>query len=342
MSDSTYSDIDINLIDFDLDNPRIIKELASHAKDKQMENAGALLLLSNNDQPGPAREELQKSIEAHGGIWEPIQLVPLSGNKYKVVEGNTRLAVYKQFNKANPEDIRWHKISSCIHNNASKEQLDDMRLLAHFMPKKQWSMYAKGQYINSLTVTKDFKDIAEILGGKVSTIRDLKNAYIFFVKHFESLFVGNANYAGADESKFSHFVEAGKSGVSLALESHFGSLEKGQEEFGKWVKNGKFRMAIHVRQLPAVFNNDTARQAFIDGTVSTIEDAKDLLPKAGDIDIKLNDAEIEQLSDQLTKKINSVDRMKMESMKGGLLQPTVDSLYLLALDLTKLLDEIDE
>ena len=37
-----------------------------------MEKAGALLLLSHSDEPGPAREELKNSIIANNGVLNPI------------------------------------------------------------------------------------------------------------------------------------------------------------------------------------------------------------------------------------------------------------------------------
>ena len=55
MSNTKYDYIDIEEIDFDLDNPRIIKELNAFPPEERMEKAGALLLLSHSDEPGPAR-----------------------------------------------------------------------------------------------------------------------------------------------------------------------------------------------------------------------------------------------------------------------------------------------
>ena len=61
------------------------------------------------------------------------------------------------------------------------------------------------------------------LGGKTSTIKQLRDAYVFFKEGMNKLF-NNTNVA--DESKFSHFIEAGKGSVRVALESHFGNLDE--------------------------------------------------------------------------------------------------------------------
>lgn len=343
MTDTKYDYIDIESIDFDLDNPRIVKELSAYPKDEQSEKAGALLLLSHSDEPGPAREELEKSIIANRGISNPIDLVPSNG-RYKVIDGNTRLALYKKLKKKNPEDKTWHKISSCIYSKNDDKKLDEIRLLSHFMPPKQWSLYAKGQYINKLCEKKDFDEIAQILGGKTSTIKGLQEAYIYFKEEYEEKIFSNkkGNVAGADESKFSHFIEAGKGPVEVALESHFGNLDKGKEKFAEWVDQGKFRMAIHVRKIPAVFNDENAKSAFLNGDVDDIEAASELIKKAHDGSIDIDKADIEQLSTQLSRKLNSVTRQEMRLMTDGHMPTTVDSLLLLFLDLEKVIDEVED
>jgi len=343
MTNTEYKYIDIEEIEFDLDNPRIIKELSSYPPDEQSEIAGALLLLSHSDEPGTAREELEKSIIANEGISTPIDIVPVpNSNNYKVIDGNTRLALYKKLKKANPDDSRWHKILSCVYPDGEDDRLDDIRLLSHFMPPKQWPLYAKGQYINSLCRTKDFSEIAEKLGGKTSKIKELRDAYLFFKEEYEEKIINKQNNnAGADESKFSHFIEGGKGGVRVALESHFGNLDDGKEKFAEWVHQDKFRMAIHVRKIPAVFNDENAKMAFLNGDVDDIEAAAELLPSPNDDGINLSDADLEQLSMQLSQKLKTITRQEMSHMVEGRMPSTVDSLLLLFLDLQKVLDELE-
>tara|TARA_B100000925_G_scaffold289657_1_gene273029 strand:- start:730 stop:1770 length:1041 start_codon:yes stop_codon:yes gene_type:complete len=344
MTDTKYEYIDIEEIAFDIDNPRIIKELSSFPLDEQQDKAGPFLLLSHSDEPGPAREELENSIIANNGISNPIDIVPNDDNnssqKYKVIDGNTRLALYKKLNKKNPDNDLWKKILSCVYPDGSDEKLDDIRLLSHFMPPKQWSLYAKGQYINRLCKTKNFDEIAQKLGGRTSTIKQLRDAFVFFTEEYEKKIFDKGN-AVADESKFSHFVEAGKGAVKVALESHFGNLDKGKEEFAKWVHDDKFRMAIHVRKIPAVFSDDNAKTAFLNGEVDDIEAAAELLPSKNDSGVNLVDADLEQLSMQLSQKLKSTTRQDMNLMIDGRMSSTVDSLLLLFLDLEKVLDEIE-
>ena len=100
----------------------------------------------------------------------------------------------------------------------------------------------------------------------------------------------------ADESKFAHFREALSRGVEVALESHFGDLDTAKKKFAKWVDDGKFRMAIHVRKIPAVFNNEEAKNAFLNGEVSDIEEAVRLIPATGaEAGQNLDEANIEEM-----------------------------------------------
>ena len=94
--------------------------------------------------------------------------------------------------------------------------------------------------------------------------------------------------------------------------------------------------------MPAVLDDDNAREAFIKGTVKDIAQAKDLLPKFGIVDIKLNDADIENLCVALANKLASIDRRTMDLIKDGTMSSTSDSLMLLAIDLEKMIEEIEE
>ncbi len=344
MPETKYEYVDIENIEFDLENPRIIKELNAIEESERKESAAALLILSFSDEPGPAREELEKSIIASGGIVKAIEIVPVQGsdNKYKVIDGNTRLALYKKLKNEDPDNKAWHTIQSLIYPGDDESQLDDIRLLAHFMPVKQWSQYAKGQYINKLCETKDFDQIALKLGGKTSEIRKIREAYIFFKDYYETHVDKIQNHAGADESKFSHFREALSRGVEVALESHFGDLDTAKKKFAKWVDDGKFRMAIHVRKIPAVFNNEEAKNAFLNGEVSDIEEAVRLIPATGaEAGQNLDEASIEEISTQLSRKLSSITRNDMQLMQEDRMPSTVDSLMLLYLDLEKVIDEIE-
>ena len=345
MPNTKHDYVDIEKIEFDLENPRIIKELSAIEESERADNAAALLHISFSDEPGPAREELERSIVASGGISRAIEIVPIVGtDRYKVIDGNTRLAVYKKLKTADPDNENWHAIQSLIYDidDDEDEQLMNIRLLAHFMPVKQWSQYAKGQFIDGLCQTKSFEEIAEKLGGKTSEIRKIREAYVFFRDYYEPHLNNIENHPGADESKFSHFREALGRGVEVALESHFGDLDTAKKNFAKWVDDDKFRMAIHVRKIPAVFNHEDAKNAFLNNEVDNIEDAVKLIPIEGDHGaVNIDDASIEELATQLSRNINVITREDMRSMQDGRMQSTVDSLLLLGLDLEKVIDEIE-
>ncbi len=347
MPNTRHDYIDIEKIEFDLENPRIIKELSAIEESERADNAAALLHISFSDEPGPAREELERSIIASGGISRAIEIVPIEGtDKYKVIDGNTRLAVYKKLKNANPDNESWHTIQSLIYESDNPDEqlknIMDIRLLAHFMPVKQWSQYAKGQFIDGLCQTKSFDEIAEKLGGKTSEIRKIREAYVFFKDYYEAHVNNIENHPGADESKFSHFREALSRGVETALESHFGNLDTARKKFAKWVDEDKFRMAIHVRKIPAVFNYEDAKNAFLNNEVDTIEDAVRLIPVEGDGGgVEIDDASIEELANQLSRNLNAITREDMRLMQDGRMQSTVDSLLLLGLDLEKVIDEIE-
>ncbi|MDA9561516.1 ParB/Srx family N-terminal domain-containing protein [Gammaproteobacteria bacterium] len=333
-----FKEIDINNVVFDLDNPRIVNELSVWPIDEHQSKAEGILWQAENDEPGPGCNELARSIQASNGILDPIIVVPAE-NGFKCIEGNTRLAIYKKFSRDDPENQTWHKIKSLIHDTEDPSFIESLRLQAHFIGKKQWSLYAKGSYINKLKANgKSDQDIISILGGNSSDIFRLNKAFNEF-EFYKSLHSENEV---VDEYKFSHFKEGASKSVEQALESHFGNYEDAKKEFAKMVYKKKFQGAVSgVRKIPSVFANEIARNAFLSGDVATMEEASSLLPRTGDNNVKLLDASLEELSTELNKRISGLDRQTMGMLKAGSMEPTRDSLNLLQLDLTDFLDELE-
>ena len=88
-------------------------------------------------------KKLRPEIERDGGLQEAI-LVRHDTNQ--VIEGNSRLAVYRQLNRANPNDERWQTIRCLSISKLTDDQ--QVRLLgqAHLHGKTDWSAYAKALF----------------------------------------------------------------------------------------------------------------------------------------------------------------------------------------------------
>ena len=89
---TNHTTLDVQVVEFDPDNPRIAEFLEPY-EDIDPELVAMAL------QPHDAKfNELKQAIRSHEGIIYPI-IVNRKDGRLLTIEGNTRLAIYKQFNK---------------------------------------------------------------------------------------------------------------------------------------------------------------------------------------------------------------------------------------------------
>ena len=150
-----YEIVDIKKIKLDPENPRIADKLGNRKFDS-IEEQNSLIASylrgdTGNTEAGPSCSELEKSIHSSKGIIEPIILLSEGDGQYLCIEGNTRLSIYLSFsNDQYPDEKEWKKIPSLVHDELTVSQIDELRLQAHFVGKKEWTPYAKGRYITQL------------------------------------------------------------------------------------------------------------------------------------------------------------------------------------------------
>ena len=92
-------DIEIDKIILDKGNPRIkhFLEMYTELNEEQMIMAlGAGTEHEGGTAPQGSYERLKKSIQASGGIIQPIILKSLRNDSYLCIEGNTRVVIYRE------------------------------------------------------------------------------------------------------------------------------------------------------------------------------------------------------------------------------------------------------
>lgn len=99
---NAYIELSVENIELDKSNPRIARGVAYYGEDITSETM-ALLLGSTSE----ACASLRESIRENGGIIHPIVVNKRADGSYVVIEGNTRLQIYKDF-------IKHRVILSCI------------------------------------------------------------------------------------------------------------------------------------------------------------------------------------------------------------------------------------
>src|SRR3990170_7283875 len=102
----------IDDLDLDINNPRIRKFVEHHGGPLEFETMLLALGAGSSDSDSGSTttfQSLKQSIRAQGGIINPIIVLKLPSGKYQVIEGNTRVAIYRSFRE---DDIKgnWNTV----------------------------------------------------------------------------------------------------------------------------------------------------------------------------------------------------------------------------------------
>jgi len=333
--------IDIARVDPDPNNPRIIESLKTYNIEQNRESILNLLRTAPGGD-GPGISELEKSIIATNGILDPVIVKPI-GDRYVCIEGNTRLSIYAKNHERYPDIETWQQIPALIYKDIDDPMLEMIRLGAHFVGKKEWSLYAKGAYISNMikNEAKTFEDIVQIIGGTPSKLASLLESYDDFNTYYKPLFEGPNEASGgvANEKEMSKFVNANVANVKSVLETYI-SDDDPKKKFAEWVKLEKIESAADdVRKIPTVLKNKISREAFLSDKKLKIKDALKLIPRdPSDSSIKLSDADISQLADELKIRVGETTIHELNNLD----ETKLNSLLMLNLDLNQFLDNLDK
>ena len=114
---STYMELPIDDIELDKSNPRIANYLSTHSEDDITSDLMALLLGTTSE----ACASLRESILVNGGVIHPIVVNKREDNSYVVIEGNTRLQIYKDFRKQGKSG-NWDRIRAIVYENLDEDE----------------------------------------------------------------------------------------------------------------------------------------------------------------------------------------------------------------------------
>lgn len=339
-----YANINIAEIRLDPDNPRIANILqdTKFSSVNEMNDYISTYLRGDtgNTENGPSCDELKKSIWHSEGIIEPI-ILQKKDDHYLCIEGNTRLSIYFYFSNEYPEDKKWHNIPSLVHKDLSSRQIDELRLQAHFVGKKEWTPYAKGRYVTQLVNSgTKLSDIKEIIGGSDNKVRANYYAFKVFTEDYEALFNSDEDNKFADKTKFSMFTLVGDgSKINTALESR----GLNTKDFAQWVKDEKISSANDIRRfMDKVLLSDEVYKEFKKPN-KTLQDVIPMLPSDQSLStVPIEKASVSQLCDVLNDKLlkyrNRGALIEMVEREG---KGVIDSVNLLNIELTSTIEIID-
>jgi len=249
--------ININLLTLDELNPRI-----SFFKDNQPNESLSekeIIFALTNKRPESYRK-LRDSILNNKGIIYPIWIEPFSDKTYKVIEGNTRVLIYKELARDEPNEINWKTIMSLVLPVEIKnEEKDFIRLLAHLRGTNEWDAYEKAKYLYKLWKEEGWSKTRLEKQTKL-TIKQIEEnieAYELIEEKYLLKYSDDPN----EVNKFSYFVEYVKD-TRLQKSMHKEGLSV--DDFCTWVYDrNMIPTGQDVRKLKDIFENNDTKRTFI-------------------------------------------------------------------------------
>jgi len=312
-----HTKLDVKSVSFDTDNPRIKKALEKYGDKLNAERIHFALRSATDGASGTSSYfSLRDSIRASGGVMSPITVIKSKGVGYVCIDGNTRLAIYKEFLKNGLEGT-WSTIKAIALDNADQRDIETIRVSAHLVGAREWPAYEKARYLHYLRNSKfmSYDEMIALCGGNKTNIERQIDAYHDMNEYYRDV----VDDAAFKIERFSGFVELQKSRIKDAIFE----ADLDLKDFGEWIRDGKIYRLEDVRQLPKVLRNEEAKRTFLTGGPRSIEAATRLLDQQAQKDlgqtsrkITLETASIYQLAEVLARRINDLPYSEVRALKN--------------------------
>lgn len=340
-----HTTLQVEAISFDADNPRIKKALEKYGNKINAERIHfALRSAADGINGASSYTRLKDSIRASNGVIFPITVIP-KGDEYVCIDGNTRLAIYKQFTKEGMQG-EWARIKAIILKDTNQRDIETVRVSAHLVGSREWPAYEKARYLHYLRNEKlmDYNEMIVLCGGNKTDIERQIDAYHDMNEYYRDVVDDTAFQI----DRFSGFVELQKPRVKDAI------FEAGLElkDFGEWVRDGKIYRLEDVRQLPKVLHDGEAQQIFLEGGPRSIEEAVRLLDRKAEDQrgktpkkISLETASFHQLVEVLVRRINDLPYSEVRALKEkkhDVAEDQISTMENLSAGLKNLLEDVTE
>lgn len=257
--------VSIELVDqrklrFFSDNPRIYSIVRANGKDPSQEEIQKQLMQLDHVR------DLILDIRKNNGLTDPLVVIDKS---FEVVEGNSRLAAYRQLAKKEP--LRWSKVK-CMLLPADIDHGLLFTLLGqyHIKGKKDWLPYEQAGFLyrRFSEYEVDLKTLAEEIGLSLRKVRHLIETYKFMV-----------DYGETETERWSYYDEYLKSSkIRKAREAHHG-LDR---LIVAKINSGDIGKAVELRdRLPVICGNASVLGRFAAGTIKFEEAHEEALAGGG-------------------------------------------------------------
>ena len=250
--------LSISQVNLDVANPRIKQFLEIYKDNITAEQIALALSDSSSSDSSTTYKALRDSIKASNGIIHPIVVNHESDGTYTVIEGNTRLQIYRDFSVNDPEGP-WNDIVSLVYENLSETEKHEIRLQSHLVGPREWDPYSKAKYLWELSEVEHLpmNTIISMYGGNKNAIEKAIEAYVYMEMKYRP-YVAKKSNIDFDTRNFSKFLEYQNGTVKNSIK------QKGFEDdqFAKWVAEDNVDKALKVRLIPQIMRNEEALAVF--------------------------------------------------------------------------------
>ena len=258
MKQAVLKTLSTSQIRLDQENPRIKQYIEYYKVVTAEVIAMALSDSSNNDSTSTTFRALRDSIKTSGGIIHPIIVNHEGNDSYVVIEGNTRLQIYRDFERQGTPG-NWTTIIALVYEQLTENEKHEIRLQSHLVGPREWDPYSKAKYLYHLSEEESLpmNTIISMCGGGKTEIEKAIEAYKYMCLYYAP-YAKSKDY-DFDVQDYSKFREHENARIKSIIQ------RKGFEAnaFAKWVVDGNIDTAQGVRDIPAIFADDDALKVFL-------------------------------------------------------------------------------
>lgn len=254
------SEININDILLDELNPRISFFRDNQNSDKLSNDK---IIFALTQKKPEAFRKLKDSIHNNKGIIYPIWVESLgfeNSKKYRAIEGNTRVVVYKQLNIEEPNENKWKTILSYILlHTVSEKRRNLIRLISHLRGATEWDAYEKAKYLYKLWNEEGWSThrLEKQTKMNLKQIDENIEAYKIMERQYLPAHEDDPN----EVNKFSYFIEYVQ---DKKLQNLMKNNSKDVKDFCDWVADKeKIPTGQNVRRLRDIFENEGTIEIFL-------------------------------------------------------------------------------
>lgn len=305
-------------LELDTTNPRIRKFIEMYGENPSAEQIYLALGTGGSDTETNSTTftSLRESIRTHKGIINPIIVNRCTDGRLVVVEGNTRVAIFRGFEEDKVSGP-WEKIPALVYDNLEQLGIDAIRLQAHLVGPRPWDPYSKAKYLHQLRNQDNvpFNQLVDLCGGKRKELQNYIDAYSDMEKFYRGIIPEDGAF---DATRFSAFVELQRPAVKQAI------LKAGHtlEDFARWVNERLIDPQNTVRLLPSILANKKAHELFLkDGA----KEAAKLLDEPRSEGLQAMN--LEGLAFSLTQRINQLPWRELERLRQNSSARLADALF---------------